>query len=300
MNPSQLKRIAIGLAVVVFFWGMAEILGGGSDDTEMAFVLPALRAADVDLVTIVRSSDTAVLARSGDDWTVNGHKASLGAVEELFEALADSIEAELIAISALSHKRMGVDSAAGKYLLFERDRDTLAAVVFGKRGRAFNSSYVRRAGQDFVYQYTGSLTRLMDRTVDDWRDKHVVSVEPDSVGRVAVQRGGRSYTLVRRGDTWRLDRGAQADSAAVRRMLAQYRSLEANGFATAEQVDSADFEQPDYSVTLVGLQGDTLAALLFDSTSAAFWVRAVSGGTVYRILRWKVNQMVPTDSTLRQ
>lgn len=83
-------------------------------------------------------------------------------------------------------------------------------------------------------------------------------------------------------------------------MLGQYSPLDASGFATEQQVDSVDFEPPDRSVTMLGQSGDTLAAIVFDSTAAAFWARMSPEGTVYRLLQWKVNQMVPADSTLRE
>jgi uncharacterized protein YkuJ len=300
MNPTQLKRVVIVLAVVIVFWLLAELLGGGPDDSETAFVLPALQMSEVDAVTITRPAGTNALVRVADStWTVNGYAAEQSQIEGLFEGLSEAVEAELVATGSAVHGRMEIDSAQGSFVRFENDGETLASVVFGKQGRAYNSRYVRLEGEDFVYQFTGQLASAVNRNETDWRDKDILSIEPDSVGRVVARRSEGGYTLSRDEAGWLIGRGEATDSAAVHRMINQYNSLQASGFATEEQVDSTDFSRPDRTVTLFGLEGETLASLAFDSTNAAYWLRVESDSTIYRILQWKANQMIPVDSTLR-
>jgi hypothetical protein len=300
MNPTQLKRVVVVLAVVIVFWLLAEILGGGPDDSETAFVLPALQMSEVNAVTIRRPSGTNSLVRVGDStWTVNGYAAALSQVQGLFEGLSESVEAELVATGSAVHGRMEIDSAQGILVRFENEGGLLASVVFGKQGRAYNTRYVRLEGQDFVYQFSGQLASAVDRSETDWRDKDILSIEPDSVGRVVAERSEGGYILNRRENDWVIGSGGATDSAAVHRMLNQYTLLQASGFATDAQVDSTDFTQPDRTVMLFGLQGDTLASIALDSTNAAYWLRVASDSVVYRILQWKANQMIPVDSTLR-
>jgi hypothetical protein len=232
-------------------------------------------------------------------WTINGFAAAQGMVEDLFEGLTESIEAELVATGSAVHGRMEIDSAHGILVKFENAGETVASVVFGKRGRAYNTRYVRLEGEDYVYQYSGELSGVVDRSETDWRDKEMVSIEPDSVGRVVARRSEGEYTLTRGEGGWTIGRGEATDSAAVHRMLNQYNSLQASGFATVAQMDSVDFSRPDRSVTLFGLDGETLTSMVFDSTSAAYWVRVDADSVIYRILQWKANQMIPVDSTLR-
>lgn len=299
MNPTQLKRVVIVLAVVVALWILAELLGGGPDDTETALILPAVEMSQVDAVTIVRPSGTNALEKVGDStWTVNGYPADESSIQDLFAGLSDSSEAELVATGAALHGRMGVDSTEGIFLTLENEGEELATVVFGKRGSAYNTRYVRREGEDYVYQYSGQLAGVVDRDETGWRDKTIVSIEPDSVGRVVARRSEGGYTLTRRDNNWVIG-SAPADSAAVHRMLNQYNSLQASGFASPAQVDSTDFNRPDRTVTLFGLEGETLASMAMDSTAAAYWLRVESDSVTYRILQWKANQMIPVDSTLR-
>jgi hypothetical protein len=292
--------VVIVLAVAVVFWLLAELLGGSPDDSETAFVLPALQMSEVDAVTITRPAGTNLLERVGDStWTVNGFRAAEGQVQDLFAGLAESVEAELVATGSAVHGRMEIDSSQGIFVRFENEGELLASVIFGKRGSAYNSRYVRLDGEDLVYQFAGQLAGAVDRSESDWRDKGVLSIEPDSVGRVVARRSEGGYTLSRGEDGWLLGRGEATDSAAVHRMLNQYNSLQASGFASLAQVDSTDFSRPDRTVTLYGLEGETLASLAFDSTSAAYWLKVESDSVIYRILQWKANQLIPVDSTLR-
>ncbi|UCG86375.1 MAG: DUF4340 domain-containing protein [Gemmatimonadota bacterium] len=300
MNPKQLKRIAIALVVVLFFWGMSEILGGRHDDTEIGFVLPALQASEVDSVIFATGTAATVLARAVDNtWTVNGYEMNPDAVTELFQAVSDSVEVELVATSAVVHERMGLDSASGIRVDFIRDGQSVAAVIFGNTGRGYGSRYVRRATSDFVFLYKGALANLVARSVDTWRDKRILDISPDSIARVAVERGGEDYSLVREGGEWRFGTGAPADSGAVHRMLERYQALYATGFPSDAQLDSVDFNPPDRQVTLFSSLGDTLGSVMFDSTNAGYWVQRASGGYIYKIAKWSGDQMSPADSTLR-
>jgi len=262
-------------------------------------VLPILQETDVDSIVIEAEADTTVLSREGDSWTVNGYEASRSSLDELFAGLGDSTESELAATSHLVHERMGVDSVSGIRLSLFKEGNPVASVIFGKSGKEYDTRYVRRADGDYVYTYTGALARLVDRKPNDWRDKRLVDVSPDSVQRVVARRGTERYMLRRQGDEWFFDTGEAVDSAKINRLLRQYQALDASGFPTAAQLDSVDLELPDREVALFGSAGDTLAALLFDSTNAAYWVRRASGGYVYRVLSWRVDQMVPADSTLK-
>jgi hypothetical protein len=300
MTPRQLKRIAIALGAALVLWGLSEVLSGSGDKLGGDFSLPALNQEDVDTVAIYRTSDTIVLAkRSATEWTVNGRPAALDAVESLFKALSESTVAELAATSRASHSRMGIDSASGKRVRFVKGSRVVAELVVGNRGPGYQGAYVRNAGADEVYLIRGDLPNVVERWVDEWREKRIAEVEPDSVQEIRVERGGRRYSLRRSGTGWEFQGGVAADTGEVRRMLDEYRSLRAGGFPTAAQEDSVDFSRPDRKVVLIGRSG-TLLELLFDSLGYNWWAKRSDGEIVYRIDSWRINQLAPADSILRK
>ncbi len=299
MSAKQLWRIAIALGVLLFLWGLVEILGKGSDTTTARFDLPALTVADVDTVKIFRPADTLLLAKGeGDAWTVNGFRASSQAVADLFTALKDTGLAELVAQSPISHAQLGVDSATGKRVVFLKGNQDLLSLVVGGHGPGFEGVYARRPSEANVYLIRANLGNAVERQLEDWRDKQISAVNPDSVREIRVQCGKGSYALRLAEGGWRFTSGAKADSGAVRRMLEQYRNLLAGGFATGPQSDSLSFKRPTRRVTLVG-RSAPLADLLFDSTATWWWVRKADGGTIYRLESWRLDQLFPADSSLR-
>jgi len=140
---------------------------------------------------------------------------------------------------------------------------------------------------------------VLERSPDEWRDRRIAGVAADSVARIEVSRGSRSYAVRRDGAGWALTSGGRADSAAVAALLADYRQVEAAGFASKAQADSAKFARPDRRVSLLGGDGTALLTLVFDSTATGFWVRAGQESTVYRVDSWSADRLAPAESTLR-
>ena len=301
MSAKQLVRIAVALVVVLFLWGVMEIVNRRSARLARIDLVPPLAITEVDTVEIVSPSDTIRLSAADGQWLVNGFEASQTAVEGLFEAIGDSVRGELAAQSPSSYERMGVDRASGRRVRFVGGGRELASLIVGNAGQGFQTRYVRRAGENEVYLLQGELSTMLDRDMQGWREKEIARVTADSVASLVAERDGRRYTLVRGDGAWRFADGSPADTAAIRRALDAYGSLSAQGvaFATPAQGDSADFTSPDRRVTLLGARGDTLLALALDSTASGYWVRRVGGETVYHLYGWKVDDLIPADSTLR-
>lgn len=303
MTSTQLKWIAVALAAAVVLWLGAEWVTGKSDTVPQGELMGDLSQESVDAVTFAKADSTIQLLRRADGtWEVNGYPAAPSAITDLFEGFDAARTGELVAQNASSHERMGVDSAEATRLLVEQGGDTVADLLVGKAGRQYQTVFIRLAGTDPVYLVKSQIGSFASRSVNDWRDKRIVAVDTSAVHSMSVQHGPDRYTLTRDSTRWVLDDGAQADSARAVRMLGGFSSLAATGaaFATPAQVDSADFDRPDRSVTVLNDAGDTLAALVFDSTSSGFWTRARDGGTVYLLYKWKVDDIAPADSVIRK
>jgi hypothetical protein len=303
MSAKMLARLALVFGALLLLWGGAAVARhrekapAGTD----AFRLPKITRATVDTVMLAHAGDTAVLARKDTShWTVNRHAAATQAVADLFSAFADTASGtELIAERKTSHASLGVDSAGGTRVVIKGGGKTLADLVAGHRSSDFSGGYVRRADQEATYELRGRLVEWLARPSDEWRDHRITGVAADSIAAIEVSRGSRRYMLKRSGTKWELSPGGPADSAAVENLVAAYRTVDASGFATAAETDSARFSSPDRRTRLLRKAGTPLLTLLFDSTKAGFWVKPDSATTVYRIDSWNGDRLAPADSTLR-
>ncbi|HEY7614342.1 MAG TPA: DUF4340 domain-containing protein [Gemmatimonadales bacterium] len=302
MSPKQLARLAMVLGALLLLWGAASLArrSGGTSDSDR-FALGAIRRDSVDSIIIQHAADTARLARiDSAHWTVNGHRASSSGVQDILAALADTARrSELAGGRSASHAGFGVDSAKGTRIRIVSGDSTVADLVQGHRGPGLDGGYFRFAHDSAVYLVGGDLAQALEQTSDELRDKTIGGVSADSVARIEVTRGRRSYALRRDDKAWTLTPGGRADSNAVAELLSSYRQVEAAGFATKAQADSAQFGRPDRRVSVLRADGSPLLSLVFDSTATGFWARAAGDSTVYRLDTWSADRLVPSDSTLK-
>ena len=301
MSSKVLLRIALVLGVALAAWAGLALLRRSSTDTPLVFGLPHLSADSTESIEYAGPGDTVRLVRRGSVWTVNGYPAATKVVEAFFRALSDtSTRSELVAESAESHARLGVDSAAGKRLTVMGGGKTLLDLWFGGRGPDFEGFYVRRAGDTRVFLLRGTFADLTVQPLDDWREKQVLAVATDSLTRIDVARGKGGYSLTRSPGGWTNARGAAVDSAQMRRYLAQLREVRATGFPSPEQADSARFAPPERKLTLYGQSGQVLAELSLDSLSSTFVLRKGAGTDLYTLDQRMTELVVPAESTLKK
>jgi hypothetical protein len=298
MSPKLLQRIALALGILLIVWGALAYLRQRRGDDAGRLPVPEVATAAVDGIAFRQGTDSIVLVRQGERWSVNGFPASTRAVETFLGALGDStFRSELIARSPASHQRLGVDSAGRRLTITSGGRAALDLRV-GNRGPDFEGFYVRPEGSEAAYLLQGQFAEFTARGITDWRDKQVAAVVPDSVAKVEVVRGRSRWSMTREGAAWKL-RGRPADSTKVARFLAHFDDLRATGFPETQDMDAIGFEPPDRAVALFTSAGRPLLALVFDSTHAgAFWVRAASGGPVYRLDGRNAELATPEENTL--
>ncbi len=302
MSARQLLRLVLVFLGLLVLWGAAALgrRHAAASPSGEAFRLPPIARDAVDTVVLARAADTVVLARKDSSWTANGHPAAPQAVRELVDALADTSSAsELVAERRASQASLGVDSAGGTHVRVKGKGATLADLVAGHGSPDFSGGYVRMTDQERTWLVHGRLVEVLTRPSDEWRDRRIASVPADSVGAIEVSRGARHYELRRDGTRWTLVPGGPADSARAAGLVDAYRTVEAAGFASPAQADSARFTSPDRRARVVRKDGSPLLSLLFDSTASGMWVRSDTGKTIYRMDAYAADRLAPPDSALR-
>jgi hypothetical protein len=304
MSPKTLLRIGIVLGVLLLAWGGMALVRRARTDQPRGIHLPRLKEGEVDRIVMARPADTVVLTRTAaGEWQTGGAPVSEPEIESFFSALDDTTAgSELVAQSPSEHERMGVDSAKAKRLTLSSGGKPLFELWLGNHGPDFEGYFVRRPTEPEVYLYHGQFATLADQRVSDWRDPVIARLKPDSIAAVDVIRGSKRWSVRKAGPSWTLagGKGAAVDSAAMARYLEQFAEIRAVGFPERNQADSARFTPPARRLTLLGADNHPLLALVFDSTYGGFWVRADSGGPLYKLDAQRANQLTPPDSSLRK
>jgi hypothetical protein len=299
MSPKLLRQIIAILLGVIIGWGLLASWQRQrrQADSQHGIMLPALASSSTDTIRYAGSGDSVVLARGAAGWTANGKPAAQPVIEAFFRALADSsTRSELIAESAASHERLGVDSAHARHLTVVGSGKTLLDLHFGARGPDFEGFYVRQGGDPKVFLLRGTFANLTVQGIDDWRDRTLAAIAKDSVGHVEVTRGKSRYQVTRGSSTWMLG-NAIADSTRVSQYLGHFTALRATGFPRPEQADSARFAPAERTVELFNLAGTSLRRLELDSMSWGWMVRT-EGKALYKLDQRMVDLVTPLPDSL--
>jgi len=303
MSAKQLLRLVLVFLALLVLWGAAALgrRHGTTKGAGESLLLPVVPGSAVDTVVLAKAGDSVVLARQDSTaWTANGFPASRQAVNELLGALADSgAGSELVAERRSSQADLGVDSAGGTRARVKSKGKNLIELIAGHRSPDFSGGYARLPGQDRTYLVHGRLVETLTRPADDWRDHRIAAVPGDSIGAVEISRGARQYQLRHAGSKWTLSSGGAPDSSRVAGLLATYRTIEAGGFASQAQADSARFNPPDRRVRLLRRDGSALLTLVFDSTAGGMRVKSDTGKTIYAMDAYVADQLAPADFSLR-
>ncbi len=299
MSPNFIRRMLLTLVILVGLWGGFALMRHVRQDNAVALALPKVDTSKVDAVELYRKPDSTKLVRGATGvWTVNGLPASKDVVTTLLQGLADTATStDLVAQNKSSHERLGVDDAQGQRVRVLAKGVPVLELIAGKQDNA-GGVMVRRPGDDAVYALKGALAGSLSHSLDDWRDKIIVRAEPDSIGSVDVTHG-KPYLLKRVDKGWLFGTGAPADSSAVANLLGNYREILSSGFPTLTREDSSHFKTAKGHLKIVSKSGKEIASLVVDSSSAGIWVRADTGGVVYKIEPYTWNQIAPAESTLK-
>ncbi len=269
----------------------------GADGAEQ-LTLDPLPAATVDRIVLVRALDSLDITRAGPAWVVNGNPASATTIESFLAAASDtSFRSDLVAQSAASFQRMGVDSAAGHRITVTAGGKTLLDLWQGNRGPELDGFYFRRVGDNHVFLIRGQFAEMSGQPADEWRDRQLAQIPAAEIGGIEITRGTTSYRLGRTRGGWSLSGGAAADTLKVARYLALFADLRASGFPDASDFATPMFAPAEGAVTISDTAGRSLLELRLDSAAVGYWAQSKSSPAVYRLESRVTQLLTPAEST---
>jgi hypothetical protein len=295
VSERTLKKLVVTLLAVTALWIVAGLLSNREGPVlasgEVASFFDGVDQAAVDLARLSGANGTVELERDGGNWTVKGFVSDSAVVDRFWAALAETTVGDLAATNPANHDRMGVsqDSAGRLEIRIEEEGRT---ILVGKRGPRFGTVYGRLPDDERVYVLEGDLGSHVNRRIEDWRSKRVVSADTGRVVRIEVESEDGSFVVVRGDSTWAFEEGGQADAPAMRGLLSEINDLRASGFLTAG--DSLAALPRAGSMMAYSGTGEVLAHVTVGSGEGDRWVRAAGDDVLYRLPSYRVSRLVPS------
>jgi hypothetical protein len=303
MSDRLLKLLVGALAVLVVAWAAARFLSGRGERPRSApFTLAADGDLEIDSAVVIAGDDT-IRLRAGDGWTVNGYEAVPDAGESLERAIQQARIGRLVSRNPENHERLGVTEEKGRRLTVFADGAAAVSLIQGDRAGRFDRAYVRRPGEDEVYELEGTLVSLVNRRVDDWRNREILAASRDEVAQIEFTYPDASFALVRDSLGWRLEpSGARAKEDVVSSLLTQLTPLRAIGFAADSVADTLTWEPPAGRVRVLGPGDAELGAVTFIERSdvTGYYVRRDGSPVVFTLSSWTGKQILKREDELAE
>lgn len=296
MSEQTLKRLVGAFVVVVLFWIIATLVSSGGGEievpTELGSVFEGVEPTTVSLVRFVRPEDTLELSRDGNVWRVSGFRADSGSVARFFTAVGEASVGDLVATNPANHERMGLSADSARVLEIEVGGET-RRVMIGNPGPRATTAYARMPGADEVYLLEGSVRSHLMRQLDDWRNRRMTQIDTSLVTRIAVERDGDRYTVVRGDSAWAFEDGGAVEELQVRSVLDQLGgALVAAGFVADD--DSLAALPQAGSTSAFSEAGDVLAEIAIGGGTGERWAMAAGDSVRYRIASFRADLVTPT------
>jgi hypothetical protein len=308
MKSRQIKIIFAALGLLLGAYVAVQVLAGdgrapGSDS------ITAAVGGGFGVVRVLTpdAADSVRLEGAEGTWTVNGYPADSSLVRQLAEGLDSARVGRLVARSATNHARLGVSDDSARRIEIGPVGDPGIMFLMGRGGT--DGRFVRFPPSDDVFTVPAASVRLLGRSVEEWRNRVVASVDTSVVTRIVVRRSDQPapVLLTRTGGSetapaWSLD-AEVADSAAVGALLKESADLVATGFPSDSVAFAVDFGSPVAVLEMFDSDGPGAApalSLLFLTAPDApeFLVRRADNALAYRISAAQAERLLPTRAML--
>ena len=240
------------------------------------YTLPAPPAVDtekIDRLTVEKKDQTLEFTRTESGWVVTeqAYPADDTAVTQMLEALSG------LSLSALvSEKqdltRYELDDAHGLTATAFEAESPVLSVKIGKTAPTFNHTFVMVNNEPGIYQAKDAFRSHFDKSLDEFRDRRVLTFQEDRIKTITIQTPGKKVILTARepeGDdtpakepVFRYEDGTDPDPETVSNLLSSLSALTCDHFVP--DMDKTGLETVSPDLTLVLENGSPLELKLFD------------------------------------
>jgi hypothetical protein len=171
-----------------------------------------------------KDSPAIVLAKNGSgNWQITEPQplgADQGTVNGALSSLSSLNSERLVEDKASDLKRYGLDQPALEVHLSEKDNKT-QTVLMGDDTPAGGTVYAMLAGDPRVFTITSYSKTSVDKKLDGWRDKRLLTVNSDKISRIELIRKNQTIEFGRNKDDWQIlkPKPLRADSFQVSELI---------------------------------------------------------------------------------
>ena len=240
-----MKRSLILAVVFVVLLGIYWLVQSGKPvvSTERPFI--QADSAKVSGLRIETRTDTVVLLKQGDNWTLNyplSFPAAQKTVTSAIEKLKEMKKLTLITDKPERYTEFQVDSISGVRVTVDQS-GAKSVFVIGKAGPSGSTCYARLDGSKEVWEISGNHLSTFKRAVKDWRDKTISEFDRESFSKFTLEYPAATINLTKQDTLWIANTGKEqfmADKGQVDRIIGLLTRMSGVDFADTLRPDAFD------------------------------------------------------------
>jgi len=170
-----------------------------------------------------RDTPPIVLTKNGSDWKITEPKslpADQSAVSSLLSTISSVDSERLVEEKSSSLQRYGLASPAFELVVTQKDNKT-QRLLFGDETPAGSAVYAALAGDPRVFTIAEYRETSLDKTLNDLRDKRLLTVSADKVSRLEIAGKNGDIEFGHNKDEWQIlkPKPMRADTFAVSELV---------------------------------------------------------------------------------
>ena len=276
----KIKKEYIILAVIIIALSVYLVMRRGDRTLYELPQIPQVSQKEITRIEITRGKAIIDLTKKDDSWYIapKEYPADAGKVKNMLDNI------EKLTLTALVSESQNYDlydlSGEAKINVKAYQADSLKRDIdVGKTASSFRHTFVKTAGDDRVFHARGNFRNTFDTTVDDLRDKTILTYTPSDIQQIQITEGKQSFMLTRtqppekeesptaekeesaappaQKTVWQTQDGRTGDEAAVSQLLNTLSNLRCETFI--EDRGKEDFTTPLINIRLKGSQEYSLS-----------------------------------------
>jgi hypothetical protein len=262
-----------------------------ADTNKQEKVFADVQADKIDQITVKSASgDRTTVQKQGSGWQL-AQPVAMAADEAEVSGLASNLSSlevqRVIDEQASDFKQYGLDPAHVEVAFKAGGKDH--TLLLGAKTPTGSDMYARVPDKPRVFLVSSYLDATFNKSAFDLRDKTILKIDRDKVGRVEIAAGDRTVTLDKQGADWRVTTpfDARADFSAVEGILGRLNSTPMKSIAASDATGKAlkEYGLDKPSATIRVTSGSAQAGLAIGKSAGegVVYARDVSRPLVFTI-----------------
>jgi len=163
--------------------------------------------------------------------------------------LASNLEVvDLVSTNPQKQIFFQVDTLTGTTLNLLSQGKIVASFVVGKMTTDYTHTYVRKRDSDEVWSAKGFISRIIQRRIDQWRDKAILELNPEKIQVIEFNKSKGSFRLTKADTIWQFSPSPYTESLDAKQdevtdFVERIANLRTDGFALLTDIVELDFKK---------------------------------------------------------